>query len=77
MSPRTGTLGIVSFSPEAVHAAVSEAWEEGAIWAAMELGAITSPEQPFLVPSDNPYTSPVDELELSADPYDFNPDYDL
>jgi hypothetical protein len=40
---------------EQIRIAREEAWEEGAIWAAIELGAINSPKEVFLVPDDNPH----------------------
>lgn len=33
----------------------AEAWEEGALWSAVECGAIKQETQGFLAPSDNPY----------------------
>ena len=46
-------------SPATVAARVAEgkaaAWDEGAIWAAIECGAIERPENAWLVPDDNPY----------------------
>lgn len=39
----------------AVLAAVAGAWDEGAIWAAIECGVIEDQRNLFLAPGDNPY----------------------
>lgn len=36
----------------------ADAWDEGALWAAVETGAIRGESDPFLVPDDNPYRTP-------------------
>lgn len=33
----------------------AEAWDEGALWAAVECDAICHERQPWLAPGDNPY----------------------
>lgn len=38
-----------------LQSAQAQAWREGALWAAVECGAIRSEDQPWLVTSDNPY----------------------
>jgi hypothetical protein len=35
--------------------ALAEAWDEGARWAAVEMGVYPNESQQWLVPSDNPY----------------------
>ena len=41
---------------EALRQDMARAWREGALWAAVECGAIPDENTPWLVPSDNPYS---------------------
>lgn len=36
----------------------ADAWDEGALWAAVETGAIRDEDAAFLAPGDNPYRAP-------------------
>jgi hypothetical protein len=38
---------------------LAEVWDEGALWAAVECGAIPHEDAPWLVPGDNPYRTRV------------------
>lgn len=38
-----------------IEAARADAWDEGARWAAVEMGIYPNEKQQWLVPSDNPY----------------------
>lgn len=57
-----GTEYVVLYSAEElvriVNAEKAEAWAEGALWAAVECGAIPHESVPWLAPGDNPYRSP-------------------
>lgn len=39
----------------------AQAWDEGALWAAVECGAIAHERQPWLAPGDNPYRKRTDD----------------
>ena len=46
---------LATHDAEVIKAAKSEAWEEGAKWAAVECGAIDNEANEWLAPGDNPY----------------------
>ena len=53
--------GYYSGGVEALRAVAAAAWDEGAQWAAVELGAIDNERQAWITPSDNPYLQTEEE----------------
>lgn len=55
------------FTEEDVEAArreaLADAWDEGALWAAVETGAIRDERNDFLAPGDNPYRTQQEGTE--------------
>lgn len=60
--------GATAIEPEAFDRWLAEiradAWDEGALWAAVETGAIRDENTEWLTPEDNPYRTPRPHYEL-------------